>query len=281
MNIVVEPYLTHLGDTPLLTAHEEVELARRVEAGVYAAHLLEAGEPVEGLADVVADGQAARDHLVRANLRLVVSIAKRYAHRGISFADVVQDGNLGLVQAVERFDHAKGFRFSTCATWWIRKAIQQGLERARTVRLPIGVLDQLARLGRQEEAAGGQNVERVAWLQSLPHEFASLDCLVGERHTSTLGELLEDEDSPGPERIVEQQILRAELGAAIDTLAPRQATIVRMRYGLDGYGEHATRQIADRYGLTCHWVRQLEKESLARLRSRAALQEWASAPMTA
>lgn len=149
----VSDYLARIARTPLLTAGQEVELARRIEAGVYAAHLIGQGSRRGGLEEVAADGRAAREQLIVANLRLVVSIAKRYAHHGVPLADLIQDGNLGLIEAVERFDHARGNRFSTCATWWIRKAILCGLEHAQPVRLPPRVRDRLRDLARAEAAA--------------------------------------------------------------------------------------------------------------------------------
>jgi RNA polymerase sigma factor (sigma-70 family) len=200
----VGAYLTRIGTTPLLTAEEEVELAKRIEAGVYARHLLEqdpARPDAADLAALVADGRAARDHMIRANLRLAVSIARRYAHRGSPLSDVVQDGNLGLIEAVARFDHARGYRFSTCATWWIRKAIQKGLETGRAVRLPAHVLTDLSALARAEQRAPGasdqalademgRSATKVAELKRLAEPCVSLDVMVGEgRHRTPLGDL--------------------------------------------------------------------------------------------
>ncbi|MEU8251558.1 sigma-70 family RNA polymerase sigma factor [Nonomuraea sp. NPDC048916] len=288
-------YLVQIGVTPLLTAREEIELARRIEAGVYAAHLVKEGVVRPGLEAVVADGRAARDHMIRANLRLVVSIAKRYAHRGLSLADVIQDGNLGLIQAVERFDHTRGTRFSTCATWWIRKAIHQGLEQVPAVRLPTGVRDRLAgiaraeatlthRLGREptwHEVAEetGQDERKISALRTLPRECVSLDTVVREgQPPSRLGDLMEDVRGPTPEQHVEGQALRDVLGSLMGGLAPRQALILRLRYGLDGHARHTRSQVAERVGLTGQWVRELEKESLDRLRHhgrRMGLCAWA------
>ncbi|GAA3560978.1 sigma-70 family RNA polymerase sigma factor [Nonomuraea rosea] len=290
----VGDYLARIGGTPLLNADQETQLAKRMEAGSRAARLMAEGSAMPDLETVVADGRAARRHMIEANLRLVVSIARRYAYRGMSLADVVQDGNLGLIEAVERFDHTRGNRFSTVATWWIRKAIQRGLEHARTVRLPSGVLERLAlvaradlaltqRLGRvptdgelAEET--GQQPARLTDLRRLPQECVSLDTVVG-RHLATLGDLVVDADSPSAVHLVELEALKRTLAALLDGLAPRQALIMRLRFGLDGHDEHTPRQIADLLGLTPCWVRQLEKESLAWLRrhgSQQALLAWAS-----
>lgn len=222
-------------NTPLLNAQEEVALARRIEAGLYAEHLLETRGPDPDLEAVAQDGRAARERMICANLRLVLSIAKRYVHRGLPFADVVQDGNVGLIQAVERYDHARGTRFSTCATWWIRKAILQGLERASTIRVP-------------------PHPVREPWA------CVTLD--------TSLGEVLADPDVQSIEQIVEGRMLHDRLLPAVDTLAPRQALIMRMRFGLDGHVPRTRRQVAAELGLTPTWVRSLEKESLDWLRGR-------------
>lgn len=286
-------YLARLCDVALLTADQEVELARRMEAGTYAAHLIEQGAADPELELVVADGQAARKRMIEANLRLVVSVAKRYAHRGLSLADVIQDGNLGLIEAVGRFDHTRGNRFSTVATWWIRKAIQRGLEYAHTIRLPIGVQDQLAKVAHAETAAThrlgrrptdqelaeetGQEPAKVTALRRLPRTCVSLDMAVGEGGQPTLGETVEDRQAKRADRLVEDAELSELLASLVNGLAPRQVLIMRLRFGLDGHDEHSPRQIADKLGLTPHWVRQLEKESLALMRGRGSgLHAWAS-----
>ncbi len=292
----VSGYLTRIGRTPLLTASEEITLAERMEAAAQAARLLQEGATEPALRDVVADGLAARQHLIEANLRLVVSIAKRYAKRGMSLADVIQDGNLGLIEAVERFDHTRGNRFSTVATWWIRKAIQRGLELAHTVRLPIAVQDELIKVAQAEARAlhrlgrvpterelaeeAGQEPTRLAFLRRLPGPCASLDVEAGEeRHRSTLGDLVEDDRALAVEHLVEQRALKKVLDRLVDGLAPRQALIMRLRFGLDGHDPHTPRQIAEKLGLTPQWVRQLEKESLTRMRGHGrayGLHAWAS-----
>ncbi|MDP4510063.1 sigma-70 family RNA polymerase sigma factor [Nonomuraea turcica] len=288
-------YLARIGGIPLLTAAEEVELARRMEAGAHAVQLMERGAVQPGLAALVADGRAARQHMIEANLRLVVSTAKRYAQRGMSLADVIQDGNLGLIEAVERFDHTRGNRFSTVAIWWIRKAIQRGLEHAHPVRLPIGVQDQLANVARAEITAthrlgrepterevaeeAGQTPAKLTFLRRLPRDCVSLDAVVGEERQSTLADLVEDERGPSPEQALEEKALGKVLASLIDGLAPRQALIMRLRFGLDGHETQTPRQIAVELGLTPTWVRALEKESLALMRrhgSPQGLRAWAS-----
>ncbi|GGO83077.1 sigma-70 family RNA polymerase sigma factor [Nonomuraea cavernae] len=290
----VGDYLARIRTTPLLTAEQEVRLAKRIEAGVYAARLIEQGSAKAGLDAAVADGRAAREQLILANLRLVVSIAKRYAHRGMPLADVIQDGNLGLIRAVERFDHAKGYRFSTCATWWIRKAIQQGLEYAYPVRLPAGVRDRLSKIARAESVVThrlgrspterelaeevGHDLMKYVPLRQLTQAGASLDASVGEgRHRTTLGELVTDDQSPTAEWLVDQQDLKVLLDSLVDALPPSQARVVRLRFGLDGCGQHKPEQIAERMGLTPYWVRRMERESLTRLRrygARRGLRAW-------
>ncbi|MDA0634218.1 sigma-70 family RNA polymerase sigma factor [Nonomuraea sp. MCN248] len=276
-------YLTRIGGTPLLNAEQEVELARRMRAGAHAARLAAAYGPDPELTALIADGDAARDHLIRANLRLVVAVAKRYAHRGMSLADVIQDGNLGLIRAVERYDPSRGYRLSTIAAWWIRKAIQQGIEHAHTVRLPIGLQDRLIAVTRAEieathllgrapteaEVAARVGVEsaKLAVLRRTPQDCVSLDLIVQDgQHAMTLGDMIEDPESALAEREVERAELRRVLAGLVARLAPRQALILRLRYGLDGYEPHTPRQIADKMGLTAHWVRQLEKDALTKLR---------------
>ncbi|MEV4800372.1 sigma-70 family RNA polymerase sigma factor [Nonomuraea sp. NPDC049421] len=292
----VHDYLARIGRTRLLTAPEEVRLAERMEAGAEAARLIREGAGEPGLRDVAADGLTARRHLIEANLRLVVSIAKRYAHRGTSLADVIQDGNLGLIEAVERFDHRRGNRFSTVATWWIRKAIQRGLEHAYPVRLPIAIQRELAEVAQAEGRAthrlervpterevaeeSGRKPARLAFLRQLPATCASLDVEAGaDRHHYTLGDLMEDDRTPAVAHQAEQRALKAVLDPLVAGLAPRQALIMRMRYGLDGHAPHTARQIAEKFGLTPQWVRQLEQESLGRLRRSGrpyGLRAWVS-----
>lgn len=302
---LVGQYLCQITATPLLAAEQEVELAKRIEAGVYAAELLRRADAGEAelsevrrreLAAVAADGQRAKDHMIRANLRLVVSAAKRYPRRGLSLLDVIQEGNLGLMHAVEKFDYTKGFKFSTYAMWWIRQSIDRGLaQHARTIRLPTHLIEDLSHLARHEQqlrhaAAGeptieevaeaaGMPVEKVAHLRNLAHTVVSLDTPVGERGTATVGDLIKDTDVLAAPDVVEYQELAQQLRGVIDTLPPREALILTLRYGLHTGTPCTLQQVAERIGLTRERVRQLEKQALAELRHpqrREALLAWAS-----
>lgn len=282
---LVGQYLTQIGRTPLLTADEEVELARRIEAGVYARHLLDSGETRAGRAELEAvarDGMLAKDHMIRANLRLVVSAARKFPHRGLSFLDLVQEGNLGLIHAVEKFDYARGYKFSTYAMWWIRQAIGRGLaEKARTVRLPAHVVEDLSKLTRIErglERAGteptdervaaeaGESVEKIIALRRVGRDAISLDTVVGEDEDTRVGDLIADPGAVAAPDLVEFQQLAEELRSMVDRLPPREAMILTLRYGLSDGRPHTLQDIADRIGLTRERVRQLEKQALAQLR---------------
>jgi RNA polymerase sigma factor (sigma-70 family) len=298
-------YLAQIAATPLLGAADEVRLAQRIEAGVHALEELrqaEAGERAlsphrrRALEGVVRDGQAAKDHMIRANLRLVVAMAKRHAHRGVPLLDVIQEGNLGLIRAVEKFDHTKGFKFSTYATWWIRQAIERGLaQHARTVRLPMHVVEELQKLGNIErrlqlslgreptvqEVAGesGFAEDRISWLRRVGRHAVSLDTPVDDTGETVVGDLIADTDVLQAADVAEYKALAEDLREAIGTLAPREAMILSLRYGLHD-GQHRTlEQVARHVGLTRERVRQLEKQSLAQLRApetRERLLEWAS-----
>jgi RNA polymerase primary sigma factor len=289
----VRGYLDAIGRTPLLTAAEEVDLAKRIEAGVYAAELLSradpddpepSGRPRSELQAVADDGAAAKLHMMNANLRLVVSIAKKHAHRGLGLLDVVQEGNLGLIRAVEKFDYAKGYKFSTYATWWIRQAIGRGLaEQSRVVRLPVHVLDELAKVTRTQRelvqqlgrdvtaeeiaAVTGQTPERVADLRRVSRDPVSLDAPVGDDGGSVLGDLVLDATAPAASEIVEREALSGELDRVLDTLPEREALIIRLRFGLQDGRARTLDQVGAELGLTRERIRQLEKEALGRLRS--------------
>ncbi|MFI7407368.1 sigma-70 family RNA polymerase sigma factor [Streptomyces sp. NPDC049627] len=298
-------YLAQIASTPLLTAEDEVRLARRIEAGVRAAEELgqaDVGEPAleperrHALEALARDGRAAKDHMIRANLRLVVAMAKRHAHRGVPLLDVIQEGNLGLIRAVEKFDHTKGFKFSTYATWWIRQAIERGLaQHARAVRLPMHIVEELRKLGKierrlqhdlgreptVEEVAEGSGFteERVGWLRRVGRQAVSLDTPVDETGETVVGDLIPDTEVLQAADIAEYQALAADLRKAIGTLAPREAMILSLRYGLHDGQQRTLEQVARQVGLTRERVRQLEKQSLARLRAPETgqrLMAWAS-----
>ena len=303
---LVRVYLDEIGKTPLLNAIQEVELAKRIEAGVYAAHLLEradsgdteavAGRDRAALEEVAADGREAMEHMLRANLRLVVSVAKKHAHRGLPFLDVVQEGNLGLVRAVEKFDYAKGYKFSTYATWWIRQAISRGLaEQARTVRLPVHVheeVNKLARVTRElsqklereatdEEIAEalGSDAARVAELRRVSRDVISLDAPVGDDGDSSFGDLVVDAEGAVVTDAVEHHALTEQLLAAVNELPTREALIVRMRFGLGDGTPRTLDEVGQLLGLTRERIRQLEKQALLSLRRpelSERLLDWAS-----
>jgi len=270
---LVRSYLDEIGATALLSAEQEVDLARRIEAGVYAAELLrrhEAGEePVDDarrrdLAMAARDGRRAKDHMIRANLRLVVSVAKKHAHVGLPLLDVIQEGNLGLIHAVEKFDYTKGFKFSTYATWWIRQAIDRGLaSQIRTIRLPVHVVGELARFTRVERnlalrlereptvqelaEAVGKPADEVVELRRAAREAISLDTPVGDADTR-IGDLIEDTEGPSADEVVEHHALGVELRALVDSLPQREALIISLRFGLVDGHQHTLQQVADRMG---------------------------------
>jgi RNA polymerase primary sigma factor len=284
----VHTYLKAIGRRKLLSAAEEVELSKRIEAGLYAEHKLETllGLDPDYRADlemVAADGRAAKAHMLEANLRLVVSVAKKYADRGLSLLDVVQEGNLGLIRAVEKFDYTKGFKFSTYAMWWIRQAIQRGFaDAARTIRLPVHVLEMLSklnrierdmhqRLGREptpEELAVeiGKSPAQVQELLRTSRQPISLDSTIGEDGETSIGDLIEDTDSPEASELVDRQLMADQLRRALGVLSPREATIMAMRFGLYDGTPRTLDEIGKQLGLTRERIRQLEKESLSKLR---------------
>jgi len=290
---LVRFYLDEIGSTALLTADEEVELAKRIEAGVYARQLLdeaaERGGPRLGprrrreLLDVAADGEAARDHMVRANLRLVVSVARKFSGRDVPFLDIVQEGNLGLIRAVEKFDYTRGFKFSTYATWWIRQSIQRGLgELSRTVRLPVHVVEELSRLNRLERTLGtalGREptlaelaaeldlpVERVVELRAQNRAPVSLDTAVGDDGETRIADLICDDDAVAAAEIAEHNAMIAQLRSMVAALPERQAQVLMMRFGLHDGVPRTLAEIAVPMGLTRERVRQLEKAALETLR---------------
>ncbi|MGW6442118.1 sigma-70 family RNA polymerase sigma factor [Lentzea sp. NPDC055074] len=282
----VGQYLRDVGRTPLLTASEEVDLSRRIEAGVYAAHLLLSGDTSRNprlLRRIVAEGERAKDHMIRANLRLVVSVAKKHSFRGLPFGDVVQEGNLGLIRAVEKFDYAKGYKFSTYAMWWIRQAIERGLaEQTRTVRLPVHVVEEvnkLKKVGQKLSAALGReatveeiaaeakcSARRVQDLRDAARTCVSLETPVGDEGDSVLGDLIQDTDGVSAPDLVEQQEFTEGVRSLLDVLPERQGRIMRLRYGLEDGRARTLQEVAEELGLTRERIRQLEKQSLAQLK---------------
>ncbi|MGH2928236.1 MAG: RNA polymerase sigma factor [Solirubrobacteraceae bacterium] len=284
----VHTYLKSIGRTSLLTAEQEVDLAKRIEAGLFAEHRLDTAPDLgpqlrRDLELVAEDGRRAKAHMLEANLRLVVSVAKKYSDRGLSLLDVVQEGNLGLIRAVEKFDYTKGYKFSTYAMWWIRQAIQRGFaDSARTIRLPVHVLEMLSklsrverdmhqRLGREptpEELAVelDRTPDQIEELLRTSRQPISLDSTIGEDGETSIGDLIEDVDAPEASELVDRQLMAEQLRSALDALTPREATIMAMRFGLYDGNPHTLDEIGRALGLTRERIRQLEKQSLSKLR---------------
>ncbi len=284
----VHTYLKAIGRTSLLTAEQEVDLAKRIEAGLYAEYKLEEAETLDegvraDLEAVAVDGRRAKAHMLEANLRLVVSVAKKYTDRGLSLLDVVQEGNLGLIRAVEKFDYTKGYKFSTYAMWWIRQAIQRGFaDSARTIRLPVHVLEMLSKLSRVERDMHQQlgreptpeelaveldrTPDQIEELLRTSRQPISLDSTIGEDGETSIGDLIEDIDAPEASDVVDRQLMADQLRRALADLTPREAIIMSMRFGLFDGNPHTLDEIGKHLGLTRERIRQLEKQSLSKLR---------------
>ena len=287
---LVRVYLNGIGKTALLTAAQEVDLAKRIEAGVFAKHVLDTTDAADlerqyaaDLRTIVRDGARARNHLLEANLRLVVSLAKRYTGRGMPLLDLIQEGNLGLIRAVEKFDYAKGFKFSTYATWWIRQAITRGMaDQARTIRLPVHLVEQVNKLARikrdmhqkmgrdatHEELAleSGIPEEKIADLLDHARDPVSLDMPVGSEEEAPLGDFIEDGEAVDAESTVISTLLHEDLRRVLGTLEDREQHVIRMRYGLDDGQPRTLDQIGRRFGLSRERVRQIEREVMGKLR---------------
>jgi RNA polymerase primary sigma factor len=284
----VKDYLKQIGKVPLLNAEMEVELAKRIEAGLFSEEKLAKGgkistkvlEELEWIAD---DGRRAKNHLLEANLRLVVSLAKRYTGRGMLFLDLIQEGNLGLIRAVEKFDYTKGYKFSTYATWWIRQAITRAMaDQARTIRIPVHmveVINKLARVQRQmlqdlgreptpEELAKELDMtpEKVIEVQKYGREPISLHTPLGEDGDSEFGDLIEDSEAIVPADAVSFTLLQEQLHAVLDTLSEREAGVVSMRFGLTDGQPKTLDEIGKVYGVTRERIRQIESKTMSKLR---------------
>lgn len=286
----VKDYLKQIGKVPLLNAAEEVELAMRIEAGLFAeeklSHMTAAEKSSQlglDLQWVARDGQRAKSHLLGANLRLVVSLAKRYTGRGMQFLDLIQEGNLGLIRAVEKFDYTKGFKFSTYATWWIRQAITRAMaDQARTIRIPVHmveVINKLARVQRQmlqdlgreptpEELSRELDMtpEKVIEVQKYGREPISLHTPLGEDGDSEFGDLIEDTEAVVPADAVGFTMLQRQLESLLDSLSEREAGVIRMRFGLGDGQPKTLDQIGDTFGVTRERIRQIESKTMAKLR---------------
>jgi RNA polymerase primary sigma factor len=285
----VKDYLKQIGKVPLLNAEQEVELAKRIEAGLFAEEkLAEGGErlPTDARFDlewIAEDGTRAKNHLLEANLRLVVSLAKRYTGRGMLFLDLIQEGNLGLIRAVEKFDYTKGYKFSTYATWWIRQAITRAMaDQARTIRIPVHmveVINKLARVQRQmlqdlgreptpDELAIELDMtpEKVVEVQKYGREPISLHTPLGEDGDSEFGDLIEDSEAIQPGEAVSFTLLQEQLHSVLDTLSEREAGVVSMRFGLTDGQPKTLDEIGKVYGVTRERIRQIESKTMSKLR---------------
>ncbi|MEA2447157.1 MAG: polymerase primary sigma factor [Actinomycetota bacterium] len=286
-NDPVRMYLKEIGRVALLTAQEEVDLAMRIEAGLLAEDKIIKESPTdERLAKLRwqrRDGQMAKRHLVEANLRLVVSIAKRYVGRGMAFLDLIQEGNLGLIRAVEKFDYAKGFKFSTYATWWIRQAITRAIaDQARTIRIPVHMVEtinKLIRIQRQllqdlgrepaaEEIAEQMELspEKVREIQKISQEPVSLETPVGEEEDSHLGDFIEDSEAPIPLERASFKLLQEQLETVLHTLSEREKEVIRLRFGLVDGQPRTLEDVGKKFGVTRERIRQIESKTLSKLR---------------
>lgn len=291
---VVGLYLKEAGRVPLLTAEEEVALAKRMEAGVQAKEILDSVDeeriPLDDLytlRELIFDGEAAQEHLVRANARLVISVAKKYIGRGVPFLDLIQEGNIGLIRATNKFEYQRGHKFSTYATWWIRQAVSRAVaDQGRTIRVPVHMGDQLNRmrrvqlqllqeLGREpsiDELALGMETtpDKVENLLEISRRPVSLETPIDDDGDSTFGDFVEDASSPAPAEEVATHLLHEQLQQALNRLPPREAQILRLRYGLEDGRVYTLEEVGQTIGVTRERVRQLEAQALNRLRQSSA-----------
>jgi RNA polymerase primary sigma factor len=285
----VKDYLRQIGKVPLLNAAQEVDLAKRIEAGLFAAQkLAEAGLSLSAdartdLEHVAEDGRRAKDHLLEANLRLVVSLARRYSGRGILFLDLIQEGNMGLIRGVEKFDYTKGYKFSTYATWWIRQAISRAMaDQSRTIRLPAHMAEAISKLARvqrrmiqdlgreptPDELAAELDMtpERVAEVRRYAREPISLHTPLGSESDSEFGDLIEDTEAIEPAEAVSFTLLQEHLHSVLGTLSEREAGVVSMRFGLADGQPKTLDEIGQVYGVTRERIRQIESKTMSKLR---------------
>ena len=281
-------YLKEIGRIPLLTAEQEVSLAKRMEAGRNAKRSLSRDGDLDDeerrrLRAVIRDGQAAQEHLIKANSRLVVSVAKKYVGRGVPFLDLIQEGNIGLIRAVKKFDYRRGYKFSTYATWWIRQAVTRAIaDQGRTIRVPVHMYEQINRLARvsrqlvqelgrdptieeiaEELGVSPKKVERTIKVSQRP---LSLEMPVGEEDDSFLGDFIEDSDAPSPTDQASQQLLRDQIEDIFGSLTPREVRILQLRFGLvDGYS-YTLEEVGKKFGVTRERIRQIEAQALRKLR---------------
>ena len=282
-------YLKEMSRVPLLSVQEEQSLAKRIEAG--RAAKIELANPENTIAPerkaqlrlIVRDGEQAWEHLIKANTRLVVSVAKKYMGRGVPFLDLIQEGNLGLMKAVEKFDYTRGFRFSTYATWWIRQSITRSIaDQGRTIRIPVHMIDRIRELYKVTHALEQElgrkplaheiaeemevNVRKVQWMMRISWLPLSLETPVGDEEDSELGMFVEDEDTPTPMEVTYKSMLHDKIDEVLNTLSPREARILRLRFGLDSGRSYTLEEVGDKFGLTRERIRQIEGKALRQLR---------------
>ena len=285
----VKDYLKQIGRVSLLNAEQEVDLSERIEAGLYAQHLLDTeGDQLDfkrrrELKWAANDGKKAKDHLLEANLRLVVSLAKRYTGRGMLFLDLIQEGNLGLIRAVEKFDWKKGFKFSTYATWWIRQAITRAIaDQARTIRIPVHMVEtinkvkkvssQLLHTNGHEPTADeiaaelDMPVDKVREIMRVAQEPVSLETPIGEEEDSHLGDFIQDDDAPAPQDAASHTLLKEQLSEVLDTLTPREEKVLRLRFGLEDGRSRTLEEVGKEFNVTRERIRQIEAKALRKLR---------------
>jgi RNA polymerase primary sigma factor len=280
-------YLKEVGKVPLLTPEEEVELAKKIEEGRLAKKRLAKGvsdpEERKRLEKLVEEGKEAQDHLIKANSRLVISVAKKYMGRGVPFLDLIQEGNIGLIRAVKKFDYRRGYKFSTYATWWIRQAVTRAIaDQGRTIRVPVHMYEQINQLARAvrklvQELGREPTTEEIAEELGIPPSKVeqiikvsqhpiSLETPVGEEEDSFLGDFIEDESSPSPTESASQSLLREQIEEILKSLSPREAKILKLRFGLlDGYS-YTLEEVGRKFGVTRERIRQIEAQALGRLR---------------
>jgi RNA polymerase primary sigma factor len=290
----VKDYLKLIGRVSLLKAIEEVTIAKRIEAGLFAQHKLDSGATIapklkKELAWIAEDGQRAKQHLLEANLRLVVSLAKRHTGRGMPFLDLIQEGNLGLIRAVEKFDYTKGFKFSTYATWWIKQAITRAMaDQSRTIRVPVHMVEVINKVSRAQRTLSidlgraptpaelakdlDMTVEKLEEVQTFGREPISLHTPLGEDGGSEFGDLIEDTEAPVADDVVTYSFMQEQIRSVLDTLAERESGVIALRFGLRDGRPRTLEEISAVYGVTRERIRQIESKTMSKLRHPARSQ---------